>query len=241
MFSEILGLFKTPVTTMSQRAQERNVKKELITGAIIAIVLALVTVITSYISVIKYVNKQYPSLEKYNEDIYYNKDKLTKEEFKTKKSELKKEELEDKAITKTFFRTAGISAASIALVAGILYVIARMVKSPKDYIELFAMTNGAYILYAIGVILKTIFSYIYLPLSIIISVGFALYAIISLCNTFNYSLDVEDPDKLAMYSTIVLTILFAIFVIAATKYLTALSASIDLEDVTSMFSDISID
>ena len=79
MFSEILGLFKTPVTIMSQRAQERNVKKELITGAIIAIVLALVTVITSYISVIKYVNKQYPSLEKYNEDIYYNKDKLTKE------------------------------------------------------------------------------------------------------------------------------------------------------------------
>lgn len=98
---------------------------------------------------------------------------------------MKKEELEDKAIIKTFFRTAGISAVSIALVAGILYVIARMVKSPKDYIELLAMTNGAYIIYAIGVILKTIFSYIYLPLSIIISVGFVLYAIISLCNTFN--------------------------------------------------------
>lgn len=90
MFSEILGLFKTSVTTMSQRAQERNVKKELITGAIIAIVLALLTVITSYISVIKYVNKQYPSLEKYNESKYYSEYKLTKEEFKTKKKWIEK-------------------------------------------------------------------------------------------------------------------------------------------------------
>lgn len=240
MFSEILGLFKTPVTTMSQRAQERNVKKEIITGVIIAIILALVTTITSYISVIKSVNKLYPSLEEYNEDIYYGK-KLTKEEFKKEKSKTKKEELKEKEITKEFFRTTGVSAVSIVLVAGILYIIARMVKSPKDYIELFAMTNGAYIIYAVGFVLKTIFSYIYLPISIIISVGFMLYAIISLCNTFNYSLDVEDPDKLAMYSTIVLTILFAILVIIVTKYLTALSSSIDLEDITSVLSDISLD
>ena len=240
MFSEVLGLLKTPVTTMNQRAQERNVKKEIITGAIIAVILAIVTVLTTYIGVIKSVNKIYSTVEKYNKEYSYYKD-LTKEEFKEKKKEAKEKAFEDVELTKTFFKTLAISAVSILLVSGLLFIISRMVKSPKDYIELLAMTNGAYIIYAIGVILKTIFSYIYLPLSIIISVGFALYAIISLCNTFNYSLDVEDPDKLAMYSTIVLTILFAIFVIAATKYLTALSTSIDLEDVTSMFSDISID
>ena len=52
MFSEILELFKTPVTAMKKRAEERSVKKEVITVAIIAVVLAIVTVITSYISVL---------------------------------------------------------------------------------------------------------------------------------------------------------------------------------------------
>ena len=135
---------------------------------------------------------------------------------------MKKEELEDKAIIKTFFRTAGISAVSIALVAGILYVIARMVKSPKDYIELIAMTNGAYIIYLLGFLLNVIFSYIYAPIGIILLVGMFIYALISLCNAFKDSIEVDNSDKLSMYSAIVLTVVFAILVIIAMNYINGL-------------------
>ena len=225
MFSEVLGLLKTPVTTMNQRAQERNVKKEIITGAIIAVILAIVTVLTTYIGVIKSVNKIYSTVEKYNKEYSYYKD-LTKEEFKEKKKEAKEKAFEDVELTKTFFKTLAISAVSILLVSGLLFIISRMVKSPKDYIELIAMTNGAYIIYILGFLLNIIFSYIYAPVGIIILVGMFVYALISLCNAFRDSLEIENNDKLSMYSAIVLTITFAILVIIATSYLKNLTSTL---------------
>ena len=220
MFSEILELFKIPVTTMQKRAEERNVKKEVITGAIIAVILAIVTVITSYISVIKSVNKVYPSLEKYNKKYSYKE--VTKEEFKEMKKEAKEEAFEDVKLVKTFFKTLAISVASIALIGGILFVISRMVKSPKDYIELIAMTNGAYIIYLIGFLLNAIFSYIYDPIGIILLGGTFIYALISLCNAFRDSIEIENSDKLSMFSAIVLTVVFAILVIIVMNYINSL-------------------
>lgn len=231
MFNEILELFKTPVTALSQRAQERNVKKEVITGAIIAVIIAVVTLITTYIGIMKPINKTYSSLEEYNDTYSYYKD-LTKEEFKAAKKEAKEEALENAELAGSFFRTLAISAVSILLVAGILFIIARMVKSPKDYIELVAMTNGAYIMYVVGFLLNTIFSYIYIPVGIIILVGMFMYALISLCNAFRDSLEIENSDKLSMYSTIVLTIIFTVLVIIVTKYIN--SMYLDLEDIFSI-------
>lgn len=220
MFSEILELFKIPVTAMKKRAEERSVKKEVITAAIIAVVLAIVTVITSYISVIKSVNKVYSSLEKYNKKYSYKE--VTKEEFKEMKKEAKEEAFENAKLGKTFFKTLAISAVSIALVGGILFVISRMVKSPKDYIELIAMTNGAYIIYLLGFLLNVIFSYIYAPIGIILLVGMFIYALISLCNAFRDSIEIESSDKLSMFSAIVLTVVFAILVIIAMNYINGL-------------------
>lgn len=224
MFNEVLELFKTPVTTMQKRAQERNVKKEIITGAIIAAILAIVTVITSYITVMKSVNKVYSSLEKYNKKYSYST--VTKEEFKEMKKEAKENAFEDVELGKKFFRTLGISAVSIILVAGILFVISRMVKSPKDYIELIAMTNGAYIIYILGFLLNIVFSYIYAPVGIILLVGLFVYALISLCNAFKDSLQIEDSDKLSMYSAIILTVVFAILVIIVMSYIKSLTSTL---------------
>lgn len=236
MVSEILELFKTPVTALSKRAQERNVKKEVITGAIIAVIIAVVTLITTYIGIVKPINETYSSLEKYNEKTW-GKD-LTKEEFKIAKKEAKDEALEDAELAGNFFKTLAISAGSILLVAGILFIIARMVKSPKDYIELIAMTNGAYIIYVLGFLLNVIFSYIYIPVGIILLAGMFIYALISLCNAFRDSLEIENSDKLSMYSTIVLTIVFAILVIILAKYIdSTTSALFDLSDMMSSMLD----
>ena len=50
-------------------------------------------------------------------------------------------------------------------------------------------------------------------------VGMFIYALISLCNAFKDSIEVDNSDKLSMYSAIVLTVVFAILVIIAMNYI----------------------
>ena len=238
MFSEILELFKKPVTTMTKKAEERNVKKEAITAAIIAVVIALVTLLTSYIGINQKVKKQYySSFEKYSEEQSYTR--LTKEEYKEDKKEYKDKLMKNAGLGSTFFKTLATTVVAICLIAGILYVISRTVKSPKDYIEVLAMTNGAFTIYLLGFLLKTIFSYIYMPIGMIIFVATLIYAIISLCNTFRDSLTIEDSDKLSMYSTIIITVVLAILAFIVYKStLGALSSGLDALDTLSSFSDL---
>lgn len=222
MLGEILELFKSPVTAFTKRAEERNIKKEAIIAGIIAVILALATIITSYISITKVVNKTYKSLKSYNKDLYSWEEEVTKEEFKELKKEAKEELLEDAELGKTFFKTLVIVVVGIALVAGILFVIARMLKDPKDYISMLAMANSAYIIYLIGFILNVVFSYIYAPIGAILLAGATIFAIIALANAFRENIQVEDPNKLVIYSTIVLTVVVAVLIIIAASYVKSL-------------------
>ena len=129
MLGEILGLFKCPVTTLTKKAEERNIKKELIIALVIVLIIAILSTLTSYISISKTVNKMYPSLDEYNDDHPYSE--LTRSEFKEEKKDYKDDLLDRVGLVGGFFKTLAISAVSIALVAGMLFVIARMVKSPK--------------------------------------------------------------------------------------------------------------
>lgn len=232
MLGEVLELLKKPVTTMSRKAEERNVKKEAIIAAIIAVVIALVSLLTSYIGINQKVKKRYLSFEEYNEESYYE---LTKEEYKEEKKEYKDDLLEDAELGSAFFRTLAITAVAICLVAGILFVISRTVKSPKDYIEMLSITNGAFTIYLLGYLLNTIFSYIYAPIGLIISVATLIYAIISLSNAFRDCLTIEDSDKLSMYSTIIITVVLAI--LAFIVYNSTLGALSSLDSLSS-FSDL---
>lgn len=220
MLGEILGLFKYPVTTLTKKAEERNIKKELIIALVIVLIIAILSTLTSYISISKTVNKMYPSLDEYNDDHPYSE--LTRSEFKEEKKDLKDELLDKAGLVGGFFKTLAISAVSIALVAGMLFVIARMVKSPKDYLELFAMTNGAFMIYILGYILNVIFMYIYSPIGIILQIAALIFAIIALANAFRESLQVEDPDKYAIYSSIVLIVVFTILIIIGMSYISSL-------------------
>lgn len=220
MLGEILGLFKCPVTTLTKKAEERNIKKELIIALVIVLIIAILSTLTSYISISKTVNKMYPSLDEYNDDHPYSE--LTRSEFKEEKKDYKDDLLDRVGLVGGFFKTLAISAVSIALVAGMLFVIARMVKSPKDYLELFAMTNGAFMIYILGYILNVIFMYIYSPIGIILQIAALIFAIIALANAFRESLQVEDPDKYAIYSSIVLIVVFTILIIIGMSYITSL-------------------
>lgn len=225
MIGELLGLFKYPVTTFEKRAEERNIKKEAIIAAIIAVVIAVVTVLTTYIGISKIVNKEYKSLDDYNDNLYSWEEEVTKSEFKEMKKDAKSELLEDAKLVESFFKTLVITAVAIALVAGILFVIARMVKSPKDYIEMLSMSNSAFIIYLIGFLLNTIFSYIYAPVGVILFAAALIFAIISLSTAFRESIEVEDTNKLVIYSSIVLAVVFAVLVIIAMSYINSLTSS----------------
>lgn len=225
MKEELLGivdLFKTPVTTFTKRAEERNIKKEAIIAGIIAVVVALVTILTTYMGVMKVVNKTFKSLDDYNDNLYSWEEEISKSEFKELKKEAKEEALEDLELGKTFFKTLLTTVISIALIAGILFVIARMVKSPKDYIEMLSMSNSAYIVYLIGFLLNVLFSYIYTPIGIILVAGATIFAVIALASSFRESIEVEDSNKLVIYSSIVLTVVIAVLVIIAMNYLNSL-------------------
>lgn len=220
MLGEFIGLFKYPVTTLTKKAEERNIKKELIIALVIVLIIAILSTLTSYISISKTVNKMYPSLDEYNDDHPYSE--LTRSEFKEEKKDYKDDLLDRVGLVGGFFKTLAISAVSIALVAGMLFVIARMVKSPKDYLELFAMTNGAFMIYILGYILNVIFMYIYSPIGIILQIAALVFAIIALANAFRESLQVEDPDKYAIYSSIVLIVVFTILIIIGMSYISSL-------------------
>lgn len=236
MIGELLGLFKYPVTTFEKRAEERNIKKEAIIAAIIAVVIAVLTVLTSYIGISKIVNKKYKSVDDYNDNLYSWEEEITKSEFKELKKDYKSDLLEDAGLVAKFFKTLAITVVAIAVVAGILFVIARMVKSPKDYIEMLAMSNSAFIIYLIGFILNVIFSYIYAPIGAVLFVAALIFAIIALANAFRESIQVEDINKLVIYSSIVLTVVFAILVIIAMSYVNSLTSSLSgLSSLTSSF------
>lgn len=220
MIGQVLGLLKNPVTSMVKKAEERNIKKEAITALIIAVVIALVSMVTAYIGIIKEVKEEYPSYKEYIEEYSWRDD--TEKEYKKAKKEYKKDLMEDFEIIPTFFRSVLITGISICLISGILFVISRVVKSPKDYIEMISMVNSAFVIYLIGFLLNTIFSFIYAPIGTIAQTGTLIYAIISVSNAFRESIQVEDIDKLAMYSSIVLTVVFAILTIVAMNYLSSL-------------------
>jgi hypothetical protein len=224
MKEELLGiidLFKTPVTTFTKKAEERNIKKEAIITGIIAVVVALVTILTTYMGAMKTVNKTFKSLDDYNEKYSWRED-ITKSEFNELKKEAKEEALEDIEFVGMFFKTALAIVIAIALVAGILFVIAKMVKSPKDYIEMLSMTNSAYIIYLIGFLLNLVFSYIYTPIGLILVAGASVFATIALLTSYRDSIEVEDTNKLVICSSIVITVVVAVLVIIAMNYLKSL-------------------
>lgn len=235
MIGELLGLFKYPVTTFTKRAEERNIKKEAIIAAVIAVVIAIVTVLASYIGISKTVNKKYKSLNDYNDSLYSWEEEITKSEFKELKKDYKSDLLEDAGLVGSFFKTLAITVVAIALVAAILFVIARMVKSPKDYIEMLAMSNSAFIIYLLGFLLNAIFTYIYAPIGAVLLVAALIFAVIALANSFRESIEVEDTNKLVIYSSIVLSVVFVILVIIAVSYINSVTSSLSaLSSLSSM-------
>ena len=160
MFGTIIEQLKNPVTSMVEKSKEEGIKKGTIKLVIISAVMALINVITSMMSIFsKYSSKGWYA------DIYE----------KSELSKMKWDAIKDAELFGTFFKTWVIIAIGIAVVALVLWIIAKFIKSPKEYSDTLSIVNSAVITFVVASIINIILSKIYAPLGIIFMFAVSIY------------------------------------------------------------------
>lgn len=220
MFANLLEKLKNPVTTVIEKSQEEDLKKSGIKLAIISVVMALISTISSVISIFaKYSKKSYW----YS---YYSSSELSK---------LRWDAIKDAELFTGFLKTAVISAIVIAVIALILFIIAKIIKSPKEYKSNLSMVNNTAIVYATGSVLKLILSLIYAPLGLIVWYACTVYASFTLINAYRDSLEVETTDTLVLAVTGVFSVIVVILAIVLSSIL-----KVSLGSITDLFSLLNV-
>ena len=130
-----------------------------------------------------------------------------------------------------FLKTAVISAIVIALIALVLFIIAKIVKSPKEYASNLSMINNTAIIYAVGSILKLVLSLIYAPLGLLVWYACTVYASFTLINAFRDTLEVESTDTLVLATTGVFSAIIVILAIVLSSIL-----KVSFGDISDIFS-----
>lgn len=216
MFASLLEKIKNPVTTVIEKSQEEDLKKSGIKLAIVSVVMALISTISSIISIFsKYSKKSYW----YS---YYSSSELWDKRW---------DAIKNAGLFTGFLKTAVISAIVIAIIALVLFIIAKIVKSPKEYSNNLSMANNTAIIYVVGSILKLIISLIYAPLGLLIWYAVTIYASFTLINAYRDTLEVENTNMLVLATTGILSALMVILVILLTSIL-----KVSFSDISSLLS-----
>ena len=214
MFGNILEQFKNPVTTIIEKSEEEDIKKGIIKLAIISAIMSLINMLSSIVSIIS----------KYSKDSYWYSSYSSSELWEKRWEAIKNAE-----VLSSFFKTGVIIAIAIAVGALILFIIAKTVKSPKEYSSNLSMVNNILIIYIVGSILNISLSLIYAPLGWLILYATIVYASLTLVNAYRDSLNVESTDTLVLATTGVLTGLIVILVIIISSI-----SGVSLSDLTSI-------
>lgn len=194
----ILEQLKNPVTTIVENAKKESLKFGCIKGAILALIMSVVSMLSTIISILS----RYSSKSVWYSS--YSASELWKKRW---------DAIGDAELFTSFIRSFVIFAVCIAIFALILFIIAKLVKSPKDYAVTLSMINTALSVYVIAMILNLILSAIYVPLGLLVLYAATMYASFSLISAFRISLELEDTNKLVLVSTAVLTVTVAIIFI----------------------------
>lgn len=214
MFGNILEQLKKPVTTMIEKSEEEDIKKGIIKLVIISAIMSLINVLSSIASIIS----------KYSKNSYWYSGYSSSELWEKRWEAIKNAEL-----LSGFFKTWVIIAIAIAVGALILFIISKIVKSPKEYSSNLSMINNTVIVYIVGAVLNLILSFIYAPLGWLILYATIVYASFTLLNAYRDSLNVESTDTLVLATTGALTVLIVILVIIISSM-----SGVSLKDLTSI-------
>lgn len=195
MLQNIIEIIKIPVTTMIEQSRNEEIKKGAVKAVIISVIISFISVITEIVSIMKSVTKKYYS---------------SSEVWERRMSKIK-----DAELFSSFFKQIVMYLIIIALIAGVLFVIAKLLKRPKDYSETISLINSFFMLYTIGSIAKFIISLIYAPLGSLAMLSIIVYAVLSLIHAFRDILEEVESDSLVLISTGVIVALVVVGIVIA--------------------------
>lgn len=181
MFKEILNLFKSPLLEMQKHSKEKNMKNSLIKTAILAGILTFINLLSNMLSAI--ITKEL---------VWTKGNYVTSIEFSN---------LKDVEYINVIFKGYLINFCVIAAIAGILLLIALILKNKKEYIEYLSIANDATIIYIAGAILNLILFKMFFPLAIAVSFFAILYAFICAYTVFAETIEISDFNKFNLLIT----------------------------------------
>lgn len=208
----IIEKIKNPVSNCLDKVNEEDLKTVLIKGAILSVVMAIINAISLVVTTFTYAWGYY--------DDYDFSERMERVWNK----------VENLEVFSGLFQSIIIIAIVIAIVALMLFVIAKVVKSPKKYEETLSMVNSVTIILGIGQIIKMLVSIIYAPLGMIVGIAVGTYAFFTLIETFKESIRIEENDIFVLASTGVITATITIIMILTTFLLKD-----SLGDITQLF------
>ena len=198
MLNKVLDVVKNPVTNIIEKSEKVEMKKEVIKVAIMSLIISLINLISTVISIIT----------KFTRKDFWYKNYSSSELWEKRFEAMGKEEL-----FSSFFKSFIITLIAIAVIAGILFLIVKIVKSKKSYAKMLSIVNNVVIISVVGSVLKLVLSFIYEPLALFVMFGVSVYAFFSLIFAFRDSLDIENANALVLATTVVLSIVLVIIVI----------------------------
>lgn len=211
MFSNILEYIKHPVTSTLNKLEQENLKSSGLKSLIISGLIALISVIATYISI----TSLYSADSWYAN--YYSEAQLRK---------MRIEAIEDAQLFTNFFKITIMVLIVIAVVALILYIIAKILKSSLEYKDVLSLINSVLLVTIIGIILSILLAKIYEPLGAILLYATSIYTSLTFINAYRDALYIEDVDKLVLVSTIVFVIVMIILSLLISNSLSNLFSSI---------------
>lgn len=198
MLKNLLDQFRYPVTSMIEKSEQESLKKGLIklliSSAIIAIVITLVsaTFIISQYSTDSYRYRRYTSAELW---------------------EVRMEALEDAELLNMFFVLFIVALVMLLFTSLTLFLIAKFVKSPKKYASILSIINSTMTLLAICLAISVILLLVYRPIGLLALYATIIFVFLSMFNAFKDSLALENSDRLVIVTTAVYAALIVIVVV----------------------------
>lgn len=211
MLNNILEYIKHPVTSTLDRLEQENLKSSGLKSLIISALISLISVVATYISI----SARYSKNSWYGS--YYSEAQLRK---------MKAQALENAELFTNFFKTTIIIFIIIAVIALILFIIAKILKSSIEYKDILCIINRVLIVSIIGIALSLLLSKIYDPLGLIMLYATSIFTTLTFMNAYRDALYIEDVDKLVVVSTIVFVVVMVLISFILSSILTNLFSSI---------------
>lgn len=213
LLAGFVELVKHPVSRVTELVQKEDIKKGAIKTVIIAAIMSIASVLTTIRAI--YVNQT--------------------------KSKYREAFMEELNPIVALFKNWGIYILGIAVVALVLFIIAKLVKDEKDYPYTLSMTVNSLVVYVVGMVLSLLLSFIWMPLSYIVITFASIYTLLTLALSFKESLTNVDSDKLVLVTTVMILIITVILAIVhiVTNEITLDSYAKSKFTATSDYSDLS--